>query len=68
MPSPATPSGSFLVQCEELKSQRDLLEAVQRLLNATPTTYPELTQTEEDLAFLGTLYSNYQQFISFDKR
>ena len=60
--------GSFLEHCEELKSQRDLLGAVQQLLNIPPTPYPELDQTEQDLSYLRALYDNYQRFIHFDKR
>lgn len=61
-------AGSFLEHCEKLKSQRDLLGAVQRLLNIPHTPYPELDQTEQDLSYLRALYGNYQQFLSFDKR
>ena len=60
--------GSFLEQFEELKIQRDLLAAVQNLLDIPPTPYPELDQTERDLLYLGTLYSNYQHFLNFDKK
>ena len=61
-------AGSFLDGCEELKSQRDLLTAVQKLLDIPPTPYPELDQTEQDLSYLRALYGNYQHFIDFDKR
>ena len=61
-------SGSFLEGCEELKSQRDLLAAVQKLLDIPPTPYTELDQTEQDLSYLRALYGNYQHFINFDKR
>ena len=61
-------SGSFLEGCEELKSQRDLLAAVQKLLDIPPTPYTELDQTEQDLSYLRALYGNYQHFIDFDKR
>ena len=61
-------AGSFLEGCEELKSQRDLLAAVQKLLDIPPTPYTELDQTEQDLSYLRALYGNYQHFIDFDKR
>ena len=61
-------AGYFLEGCEELKSQRDLLVTVQKLLDIPPTPYPELHQTEQDLSYLHALYDNYQQFIDFDKR
>ena len=59
--------GTFLERSEELHLQRELLDSVQRLLDIPLVPYPELDQTEQDLSFLRTLYSNYQQFISFDK-
>lgn len=58
----------FLDTCEELKSQRDLLGSVQKLLDIPLTPYPELTQTEQDISYLRALYSNYQHFLNFDKR
>lgn len=60
--------GIFLDSCEELKGQRDLLGSVQKLLDIPRTPYPELDQTEQDISYLRALYSNYQQFLNFDKR
>ena len=69
LPSEAvTRLGSFLERCEELQEQHGLLDAVQKLLNILLTPYPELDQTEQDLSFLRVLYTNYQNFIAFDKR
>ena len=69
LPSEAvTRLGSFLERCEELQEQHGLLDAVQKLLNIPLTPYPELDQTEQDLSFLRVLYTNYQNFIAFDKR
>ena len=60
--------GSFLERCEELQEQHSLLDAAQKLLDIPITPYPELEQTEQDLSYLRALYSNYQNFIAFDKR
>ena len=60
--------GSFLERCERLQEQHGLLDAVQKLLDIPLTPYPELDQTEQDLSYLRALYSNYQNFIAFDKR
>lgn len=69
MPSEAISRlGSFLERCEELQEQHGLLDAVQKLLDIPLTPYPELDQTEQDLSYLRALYSNYQNFITFDKR
>lgn len=65
---PLSPQGIFLDSCEELKGQRDLLGSVQKLLDIPRTPYPELDQTEQDISYLRSLYSNYQQFLNFDKR
>jgi len=60
--------GSFLDQCEELKTKRALLDSVQHLLNIPLKPYQELDQTEQDLSYLRALYDNYQQFIAFDSK
>ena len=60
--------GSFLERCEDLQEHHGLLDAVQRLLDIPLTPYPELDQTEQDLSYLRALYTNYQNFIAFDKR
>lgn len=69
LPSEAvTRLGTFLERCEELQEQHGLLDAVQKLLDIPVTPYPELDQTEQDLSYLRALYSNYQNFIAFDKK
>lgn len=60
--------GLFLDSCEELKSKKDLLGSVQKLLDIPPTPYPELDQTEQDISYLRALYKNYQHFLIFDKK
>ena len=60
--------GTFLDRCKTLKSKKELLDSVQKLLNLPLKSYPELDQTEQDLSYLRALYENYQQFIAFDKR
>ncbi len=58
----------FLDSCEELKSRKDLLGSVQKLLDIPLTPYPELDQTEQDISYLRALYRNYQHFLIFDKK
>ena len=40
-------SGSFLTYNNELEGQRELLVAVQMLLNIPPSLFPELDHTQE---------------------
>lgn len=60
--------GMFLDSCEDLKTKRDLLGSVQKLLDIPITPYLELDQTEKDISYLSALYRNYQHFLAFDKR
>ena len=63
-----SPLVSFMQQCQELQSRRDLLTMVQGLLFLPITHYLDLEQTDSDLQYLQTIYSNYQEFLDFDER
>ena len=47
--SPSLSLGYFIEKCEELQRKRDLLDAVQKLLNIPLSPYPELEHTQEVL-------------------
>ncbi|XP_028415382.1 dynein heavy chain 8, axonemal-like isoform X2 [Dendronephthya gigantea] len=58
---------NFQKAYSEHEVKRKILDAVQLLFGFSPTHYPELDRTGEELVLLGLLYGLFQQYISFDE-